>query len=414
MTIPANSPYRSSNFIKDSFKPAKGTITTGQGEYIVFHQLENGETRQPTPKTFERAYQLLLAHQPRSLARQSMEACENRYALLNQALKRVDPSLQAAFVPKTLYELVFIRKIISEDLKHNSLCARVSPRVHEEALEDQDGFNSTQAADIAKRKCWHICFFKDEGDDQHEGIKKIAFRMNKVLLKALKPSNDGFTFKDIQNFGENELTFLRTYYIETQEKKARGEHILWRNTDGGPATNFVQDKRYGGTFPMAIRDETVAQIVRNALTLDCSDRAKNSLFLYRGSNFEDDSLSDGAKPYSLSYGTSLFAGCIFDGGATAFYYMRSNFADSAHAVNISFDQIDCSPFFVPQTNTLTQLYGYGEMFHARTKAWAGAQLKDISGIQGEGDYSRDHLASDLSKEALEAAFESYKDRAIQI
>ena len=83
-------------------------------------------------------------------------------------------------------------------------------------------------------------------------------------------------------------------------------------------------------------------------------------------------------------------------------------------MNIPFDQVDDSPFFVPQTHTLTQLYGYGEIFHARTKAWAGFPLEDIGGIKGIIAYSRDHLASDLSKEALEAAFKSYKDRAIQL
>lgn len=396
-----------------------GKITTGQGEYILFHQLENGEMRKPSPEIFEKAYQLLLEHKPRTLAQQSMEACENRHALLNQALKRVDPSLQAVFVPKTLYELVFIRKIIGEDLKHNSICKRLSHLRNEEALEKADEVTrqqliSAQAADIAKRKCWHICFFKDEGDDQHEDLKKMAFRMNKVLLKTLKPSADGFTFKDIQEFGENELTFLKTFYKETQEKRARGERVVSDNYDGGPTTNFAQNLPYGGTTPMAISDENVAQIVRNALILDCSEHAKNSLFIFRGSKFYDDCITRNMKPYSLSYGTSLFAGCIFDGSATALYYMRSDFVDSAHAMSIPFDQVDSSPFFVPQTHTLAQLYGYGEIFHARTKAWADAQLTDIGGYQGFGEYSRDHLASNLSKEALEAAYKTYKAQAIQL
>lgn len=134
---------------------------------------------------------------------------------------------------------------------------------------------------------------------------------------------------------------------------------------------------------MGIRNETDAQIIRDAIAFECSKIAVHSLFLYRGSDFQKDSASslpEQDKPYSLSYGSSLFAGCLYDGGATAFHYMRNE--KNAYAVPLAFHQLDDSPFFVPTTHPVAQLSGDGEIFHARTKAWKDFDLLKIGGMKG--------------------------------
>ncbi|QLH35469.1 MAG: hypothetical protein HWD61_04370 [Parachlamydiaceae bacterium] len=167
---------------------------------------------------------------------------------------------------------------------------------------------------------------------------------------------------------------------------------------------------------MGIRNEIDAQIIRDAVALECSKIAQHSLFLYRGGDFQKDSIScwgDKDKAYSLSFGSSLFAGCLFDGGATAFHYMRNG--KNAYAIPVSFDQLTRSPFFVPTTHTLAQLFGDGEIFHARTKAWKDYDANKLGGMNmGANGHERNHLISNLSKEELYAQFETYKNKAVQL
>jgi len=183
----------------------------------------------------------------------------------------------------------------------------------------------------------------------------------------------------------------------------------------GPTTNFGFESTKGSIKPMGIRNETDAQII-DAIALDCSKIAQHSLFLYRGADLQKDSIScwsDKDTPYSLSYGSSLFAGCLYDGGATAFHYMRNR--RNAYAIAVPFDQLNDSPFFIPTTHTVAQLFGDGETFHARTKAWKDFDMEKIGGMNiGANGHMRDHLKSNLSKEALNTQFKTYKNKAFQL
>lgn len=394
-------------------------ISLGQGEYLVFHQSEEGTIKQLSEETFEKVYEVLLQYNPKVMVDQQ----ENRHALLQEALQKIDPTLTAVFVPKTLYELVFIRKCISEDIKHNSICDRVSRKIHKTSLATFKGdeakfakFQETQNADKIKRKCWHVCYFQDAGDDQHAGVKEIAKRLNKTLCKNLQPRAAGFTYQQMKTFVENELDFLKTHYETTKQKQANNEDFLWDSDTPGPTTNFSVDSNYVGVHPMGIRDDKAAQIVLNALALECSDIAKRSLFLFRGSEFQKDAVVSGRGiPYTLSYGTGLFSGCIFDGGATAFKFMRADYNSSAHAIPVPYDQIEQSPFYIPKTHTVTQLFGDGEIFHARSKVHRDADIKSILGFHGFGKtYNREPLRSYQTQDELIASFQNYKAQAIQM
>jgi hypothetical protein len=206
---------------------------------------------------------------------------------------------------------------------------------------------------------------------------------------------------------------------QMQQKK---EQVANCNTPG-PTTNFGYESIRGSIKPMGIRNDQDAQIIQDALKLDCSKIAQNAFLLYRGSDFQKDSpysWGNHDKPYSLSFGTSLFAGCLYDGGATAFHHMRDSVFhyrenQNGYVVAIPFSQLNTSPFYIPPTNTVAQLSGYGETFHARTKAWQGYDVENIGGINlGANLHVRDHLKSDLSKDTLIAQFEQYKKEAIHL
>ncbi|QLH35468.1 MAG: hypothetical protein HWD61_04365 [Parachlamydiaceae bacterium] len=54
---------------------------------------------------------------------------------MKSKLKEIDPTLEAVFIPRTLYELVFIRKCIQEDLKHKDICPDLDPSSHKISLK---------------------------------------------------------------------------------------------------------------------------------------------------------------------------------------------------------------------------------------------------------------------------------------
>jgi hypothetical protein len=403
---------------------SSGKIVMGQGEYAVFHRLPTGKKLPLASETFEKVYEILLQHSPFVLGNK----CEKRYDLLIASLKKIDPTLEAVFIPRTLYELVFIRKCIQEDLRHESICRevgpsfqRLSPRLFE-TDKDYQKFLKERGAARLQRKCWHLAYFTDVGDNEHAGVKNVAYRLNNVALRAFDPPSEGFTYRQLSNLAENEIEFLKNYYKNglqqlVSARSLKGEMMdAYRDCNIPSPTNNFGDNLYRASKPMGIRHEMDAQIIRNAIALDCSRIAQRSFFLYRGAELTKDSISwwgNKDVAYSLSYGSSLFAGCVYDPGATAFYFMRNG--QNGYAVPVPFDQLNDSLFFAPTTHFVAQLFGDGEIFHGRTKVWKGFDVMAMGGVNcGENSHKRDHLQSNLSKEELTAQFEAYKSKAIQL
>jgi len=410
----------------------EGKINRGQGEYIVFHKLPNDETKEVSKETYEQVYEILNAYAPAAIVERSsesiMEECENRYEIIKAKIKDLDPTLELVFVPRTLYELIFIRKCIKEDLKHNKICPLLSKTSHTTTVDffegDQEKFRTYEENRkklLTERKCWHLCYFDNVGDNNHPGVRDVAYRLNRIATKTLSPKTDGFTYKELSKHTENEIEFLKNHYkkgLDEIKKLQKGikVHSIDDCSTPGPTTNFGYESIKGSIKPMGIRDDKDAQIIRNAITLECSKIAQRAFILYRGADFQKDSANcwnERDKPYSLSFGSSLFAGCLFDGGATAFYYMRNG--KNAYAIPVPFHQLNSSPFFIPPTNTTAQLFGDGEIFHSRTKAWKDYDLKQIGGMNmGANGHQRDHLKSELSKQELTTQFQNYKNQAIQL
>jgi len=417
-----------------------GKITAGQGEYIVFHQLPNGKKQEVSSQTFEAVYQLIIQHSPAELAKdgnpEAAANCANRYTLLKTKIKEIDNSLEIVFIPKTLYELFFIEECIKEDLAHGNVCKNLDKSVQYAAHYPTD--NKLDSAEKrkaennkklfeenrVKRNCWHLCIFEDAGDNHHAGVKNVAYRLNNLLFNTLKPTNEGFTYEQIKTFAERKIDFLKQHRENNLNESTRcnifkGRVIVSNKDYPSPTTNFGTDSSRVAK-PMSICNNRVAQIIRDAVALDCSKIALHSLFLYRGANFANDSVvSSGEEnmPHSLSLGSGLFAGCLYDPDATAFYYMRNDKND-AFAIPVPYDQLQTSPFYAPIAHTIAQLYGRGELFHGRTKAWKNCDLSKIERVDNGNSnnhyHSRDHLKSDYTKNELKSEFMRYKAGAIRL
>lgn len=428
-TTPVTLANRASQYIIDP-----GKIHMGSGEYIVFHQLSDNTATAPTKNTFEQVYQIFNQYAPgaiinnRGPSTTAMEHCMNRYEIIKALTKTIDPTLEIAFVPRTLYELVLIRKCMWEDLKNQSICDLANDRTHQEYLKDgQKAQGKHQqllekfAKTRLKNKCWHLCFFQGRDTNYDFAVEETAYRLNQALVKGFAPTSRGFTYQEFANFVEKEISFLRFYYHTTSILKSRMQKIdLFKEKAlfGGPTASF--SAHADGRNSMSIQTMEDAQIIREALALDCCRAAQTHFFLYRGATFQFDNLVLGASheniPQSLSYGTSLFAGCVRDVTATPFYYMRYANGNDAYVIPIPFDQLNSSPFYIPTTNAIAQLFASGELFHGRSKFWRGADMQSVGGIMSSPERLKEatFLQSNLTKDQLNEHFLQYKKGAIHL
>jgi hypothetical protein len=383
-------------------------VTSGQGEYIVFHSLAGNEKKEVEEDTYAKAYQVFNDYTPAAMAGRNAESDEYkaRFETIKSKIQQIDKTLAIAFVPRTLYELIFLRKCIEEDLTHKSIC-----KIHPLAAD------TAKNVEIRKeRKCWHLCYFKDAGDNQNPKVLQVAYRLNSVVEKTLGRTENGYTFKELGRHTQNELEFFMNHFQQGYVLENPDVTSIFNCSTHSPTNNFGWEGNRGRMRPMGIRNAEDSTIIVNALAVDCSTVAQKAFILYRGSHFESDSLKgwDKEKPYSTSFGSSVFAGAIHDAGASAFHFMR-NVNANAYAMAIPFEKLYTSPFYIPPTNTICQLFGDGEIFHARTKAWKGADLTTIGGMNfGVNGSNRDHLQSELPQEEMLAQFQEYKTQAIQL
>jgi hypothetical protein len=83
----------------------------------------------------------------------------------------------------------------------------------------------------------------------------------------------------------------------------------------------------------------------------------------------------------------------------------------AYVIAIPYKNIAISSIFVPKTNTITQMYAYGEFFHGRTMIPRNEMY--VAGINLLTPLEeRVVILCDKSKEDIAKEFISYKDHAI--
>jgi hypothetical protein len=152
------------------------------------------------------------------------------------------------------------------------------------------------------------------------------------------------------------------------------------------------------------------------IKLESSELATSSILLCRASKYETDSVRHLQKTdegISLSFGTSLFAGAMYDVGAMVWNLLRDR---SAYVIPVPIEQFSLSGIYFPPSNTICQLFGKGEVFHARTMVPVGQ--KRVHGIDPLGMLGNlcniDHLYTTMSLSEIEAGFDKLKKDAVNI
>jgi hypothetical protein len=390
-------------------------VRLGQGEYVVFHA--GMQPRSPARETFEKAYHHLIENDPKVIASGTEDSdlvqqrCRDRYTTIQRSVQKIAPDLNVAFIPRTLYELIFIRKYIEQDLASKEACTYVSNGVMPGGA--CFGKPEKHLAERVGGICWHLPCFLNMGDNQHFAVIELAYRLNTWIVNTYMPTPGGFTIQDLQSLTAQQIGFLQNLY--QNEDTAR--EITKKQINSGPTNHFSTDAR---SCSMKIASDKDVQVITDALNLDCSVITKRACIIYRGALYSQDSImTERGEPYSLSYGTGIFAGCVYDPEATPYTYMKREL--SAYALVVPFDQLLQSPFFVPPTHTIAQLLGGGELFHGRTKIWRDWRSDEIEGIGKLYDPKTGeeipldlppYLRSNLPKDKLNAVFRHFKRNAI--
>ncbi len=331
--------------------PSDKPITTGHGEYIVYHQRPNGEKAAPSRPLFNAVYAIL--------SQLNSPSIDNRYALLRSKIKAIDPSLEITFIARSYYEMQFLKKGIKENLKRGDFCPneRMRPNPH---------------APNNLKDCWHIVHFSGEEDNQAEGVKVLAFNLNENLVKKLNKHLKGksdFTFQQIRNLTEKQIGFFQRF--GDTFKPQYGQFASSPYGDGSAIEKFSGSCHYH----LRIKSQEDAQIIQNAVAIECHSIAEKAFLLYRGTDSLNDlpySSQNPNQPYSFSFGSGLFAGTLYSGGATAFYYIKGSKEGLVMAVPAQ--EMPYAPFVIPNKHTLCHLSTEnGTVFHPRTKIWQTAE-----------------------------------------
>ena len=162
---------------------------------------------------------------------------------------------------------------------------------------------------------------------------------------------------------------------------------------------------------MRVFSEDHISLIDSALEVDSSEEMQTHLPLWRGGIMREPSDYDLAnkaselfkETHSLSFGSSLFAGALYDHTATAYRYMKDIHRD-AYYFRIPVLKGMGDAFIYPMESGLCQLYRRGELFHPRTKVPSGENIGECTGIANSHLLDRRKLAelqSSLEREELE-------------
>ncbi len=402
------------NFLDKQVSIPKGTITIGYGEYYVFDLTGSKVSKD----TYETVYQIFDRYSlPRIVNSASsneniFDTANNRFHLMRDKVKTINQNLEIGFIPRILYELIFIRKCINEDIREGNRCDfafKSAQKTINKYPEKEEEIKYITAA----RKCWHLKCFTDERnnqgecirDNQDECIRNYSYRLNNAIVKTLKPTPEGFTFLELQQKVINEINYLHEFYDTSAD-------VYKQFFNDGNGESLTLNLSPEASWFMGIRSQSDAQILLNALAVECSEVAKTSFLLYRGASGDDSIFctKNENESHRLSYGTGLYAGCVYDPGATAFYYMLKE-NSKAFVITVPFEMLNRCVFYIPPTNAVAQLLGKGEHFHAATKKWKEVNYWLDCSISRKDPKA---VESDLEMNEFSEMFDAFSCKAIQL
>lgn len=428
-------------------------VHNGFGEYLAYRINSEGIKESVTQDEYKIIFEII--ENIRSLKGDQFP--ENRHCYLKTKIQeKLGSEIQIAFIPRSLYELIYLQECVQEDL-NNGNCGlsfaigteqlwydiKVETQKQEYGIDDKIkteerwSKNEAKIQEILKTHFWQHCKFSDtdykinlalnDSDCRQEYIQMVAARLNKVALEKFNFQNEnaeGFSFLEIEQVTKTCLDFFKDISLETSANHHKALSIE-DNNYGYPRASMAKVFATDLSWPLRIKEKGHEQIVNKAIKLECSVEAINHLILYRGSKNSEDAVLINSyffvnncvieKPlqHSLSFG-SLLGGALYDRGACAFKFMRSPENDAlAYVVPLNKLLEGKTPFTIPNVHPLITMMSWGEYFHGRTFVCENDPIGLIRGFGARSDTRAINVLpsfnkTDQTQEDLRRKFDKYK------
>ncbi len=392
-------------------------IFDGYGDFILRFQGSQEIVDYKKASEILESYQVIrwIEKHPEQTPQQRIEALENE-------LHQLDPRLEFTFIPKTLYELFFLRQTIDEDVEKAKNFPYKDPQ-----RPTEDELNSVRYRCYSNRNSWLkfkkrvkgvpvkeeeledfygplIVRHKEENPEKRVRLKEISHRLNGAIQNQLNKFPRNLTMGQINELLEEQISFFKDHGTRFEP--------LVNSVSPGPSSHFTTESERGGLRPMKVADDGMANIFRHAVHLECSEEARGKAVLYRGGNIGKDTPIREGRCFSLSYGVSPFAGIVQDPGATAYHYMRTRKRD-AYALLVDPKDPNDSELFHAPPSFLSSIFEEGEYFHGRSKAYLIPEGGSVYGhnLGGSFTYKEFPHKSKLPKDRFTHLFQEKMRRA---
>jgi len=335
---------------------------------------------------------------------------------LQEVISPAEIDLQVMFVPDSFYELYCISERSSDICSVECERAAKSSNIYVPQVADAD--SGQKSRDILE---YDATVAKSEVKKSFEDINKLFFTSQEGLSSLSKINNRllVFIFKNYPELSRELDGLAISNALQSKIETLKNE--LCKAIGDSPRVDNWDAK-------VGMRSEHKTHIISKVMSIEYEARLLNKALLLRGTSFlelsnpikhlEDEkkmilagstinrkisvtSILHRAIPkegYSISYGTSLFAGYYQDPGACTYNYLIRDTAGQETMVGygLLIDQQaylqdgNRGLFYIPSLAPLTSLFGQGEYFHARSRVavidkdkvrqFQGIARRDVGGI----------------------------------
>ncbi len=199
----------------------QGIIKNGYGEYLIYRITPEGEKKTITDKEYEEIFNLI--EDTRSL--EGGWPVDFHAYLRAKIQGQLGKEVEIAFIPRTLYEMIFLKECIEEEINRKQCCnvheTHIGLIVRKEISEEQ---KKQRIQKVLEEKFWQQSLFQDkdyinpllDSDYRNNHLIKVAAKLNQIALNLFKTHaacKEGFTYEEICVVQNDTLAFLKIYLI---------------------------------------------------------------------------------------------------------------------------------------------------------------------------------------------------------
>jgi hypothetical protein len=359
----------------------------------------------------------------------------NEHEFLQKQLAAINSKFKSFFVATTLVELFYYKNYLDTEQKLSGK-ESISPKEfwqkvengHINAIRDDVEDMSTGDEFLHAETLQEYINAHSDAHKHQTRLKYDPTCKPSVIYPYMGKNKDG-RFNKHREINDEFLKLIIQKYpsVIKKNKKKHWYDFLWPNEpdsytieiDEPTAQRIASDLLCYAPYCNEQNNDH-HNIIKRAIKAEY-DHHKTDYLIYRGTNGSDSSIrSKRSKKkvfsHSLSYGKSLFAGALFDSGATAFRYIKG--CDKGYAVRINkenyyHNNTVKSIFFIPPGRSIF-IHMRGETFHPRSKILPNHRTTGIfwDGIKMKSQKKYKHLlTSDItSPEEFERKLQDYLEK----